>query len=75
MSVTVNIHEAKTNLSRLLAQVEAGEEVIIARNGKPVAKIEPFTPPRIEYGFLDLGTISDDVFFEPMTEAELAEWE
>ena len=36
---TVNIREAKTNLSRLLAQVEAGEEVIIARNGKPVAQL------------------------------------
>ena len=37
--VTVNVHEAKTHLSRLLAQVEAGEEVIIARNGKPVAQL------------------------------------
>ena len=36
--VTVNVHEAKTNLSRLLAQVEAGEDVVIARNGKPVAR-------------------------------------
>ena len=35
----VNVHEAKTHLSRLLAQVEAGEEVIIARNGKPVARL------------------------------------
>ena len=34
----VNVHEAKTHLSRLLAQVEAGEEVVIARNGKPVAQ-------------------------------------
>ena len=38
--VTVNVHEAKTNLSRLLARVEAGEEVVIARNGKPVARLE-----------------------------------
>ena len=37
--VTVNVHEAKTNLSRLLAKVEVGEEVIIARNGTPVAQI------------------------------------
>ena len=37
--VQVNIHEAKTQLSRLLAQVEAGEEVVIARNGTPVAKL------------------------------------
>ena len=37
--VTVNVHEAKTHLSRLLLQVEAGEEVVIARNGKPVARL------------------------------------
>lgn len=37
--VTVNVHEAKTHLSRLLTQVEAGEEVVIARNGKPVARL------------------------------------
>ena len=39
--ITVNVHEAKTNLSRLLAKAEAGEEVIIARNGKPVARLAP----------------------------------
>ena len=37
--VTVNVHEAKTNLSRLFAQVEGGEGVVIARNGKPVAQL------------------------------------
>ena len=37
----VNVHEAKTHLSRLLAQVEAGEEITIARNGKPVARLVP----------------------------------
>ena len=47
--VTVNVHEAKTHLSRLLKRVEAGEEVIIARDGEPVAKIVPLreaTAPR-----------------------------
>jgi prevent-host-death family protein len=39
--IEVNIHEAKTHLSRLLAKVEEGEEVIIARSGEPVAKIVP----------------------------------
>ncbi len=37
-----NIHEAKTHLSQLLAAVEAGQEVIIARNGKPVARLVPY---------------------------------
>ncbi|OAI41413.1 hypothetical protein AYO38_03790 [bacterium SCGC AG-212-C10] len=36
---TVNVHEAKTQLSKLLARVEAGEEIVIARAGKPIAKI------------------------------------
>jgi prevent-host-death family protein len=41
MPTTVNIYEAKTRLSALLALVEAGEEVIIARNGRPVARLAP----------------------------------
>lgn len=39
MPVTVNIHEAKTHLSRLLDRVSQGEEVVIARAGKPVARL------------------------------------
>jgi prevent-host-death family protein len=41
MSV-VNIHEAKTHLSRLLERVSAGEEIVIAKAGRPVAKLVPF---------------------------------
>jgi prevent-host-death family protein len=40
----VNVHEAKTHLSRLLAQVLAGEEIIISKSGKPVAKLSPLYP-------------------------------
>jgi len=43
MALQVNIHEAKTNLSKLLARVSAGEEVIIARAGKPIARLVPIT--------------------------------
>ena len=42
---TVNIHDAKTHLSRLLAQVEAGEEVIIARRGRAVARLVRYHAP------------------------------
>lgn len=42
---TVSIHEAKTHLSRLLLRVAAGEEIIIAKSGKPVAKIVALTKP------------------------------
>lgn len=42
-----NIHQAKTHFSKLLAKVEAGEEVVIARAGKPVAKLVPVVKKRI----------------------------
>ncbi len=42
MPIIVNIHEAKTNFSRLLAQANNGEEVIISKAGKPVARLIPF---------------------------------
>lgn len=42
-AATVNVHEAKTHLSRLLERVESGEEVVIARAGKPVARLVPIT--------------------------------
>ena len=41
---TVNVHEAKSQLSRLLARVERGEDVVIARAGRPVARLVPFEP-------------------------------
>lgn len=45
--VQVNVHEAKTHLSRLLARVEAGEEVIISRAGKPVARLVLVARPKV----------------------------
>lgn len=42
----VNVHEAKTHLSRILKRVEMGEEIVFARGGKPVAKLVPLEPPR-----------------------------
>jgi prevent-host-death family protein len=39
---TMNVHEAKTHLSRLLRRVAAGEEIVIARGGRPVARLVPF---------------------------------
>lgn len=43
--ISVNIHEAKTHLSRLLERVAAGEEIIIAKAGKPMAKLTPISKP------------------------------
>jgi prevent-host-death family protein len=44
--IEVGVHEAKTNLSRLLQRVAAGEEIVIARGGKPVARLVPVQGPR-----------------------------
>jgi prevent-host-death family protein len=41
----VNIHHAKSTLSSLVARVEAGEEIVIARAGKPIARLVPYRPP------------------------------
>ena len=46
MEKSVNIHEAKTHLSRLIERVEAGEEITLARAGRPVARIVPFERPK-----------------------------
>lgn len=73
----VNVHEAKTHLSKLLARVEAGETILIARAGKPLAElrpVDPVEPPARRFNFLDM-EIADDALLAPMTEAELAEWE
>lgn len=45
MQTVVNIHEAKTHLSRLLEVVERGEEVVIARAGQPIATLAAYRPP------------------------------
>jgi prevent-host-death family protein len=62
---TINIHEAKTHLSRLVDQVAAGEPFIIAKAGRPVAKVVPLDMPvgaeKRRLGFLEgQGTIPDD---------------
>ncbi|WP_026874492.1 type II toxin-antitoxin system Phd/YefM family antitoxin [Jiangella gansuensis] len=52
MGVTVNIHEAKTHLSRLLEQVAAGERVVISKAGKPVADLIPHQHRPVQFGGL-----------------------
>ncbi|MGQ0594101.1 MAG: type II toxin-antitoxin system Phd/YefM family antitoxin [Gammaproteobacteria bacterium] len=63
---TVNVHEAKTNLSRLLEAATAGEEIIIARAGNPIARLVPIEKPKREPGRLK-GLIQwSDAFFDPL---------
>lgn len=74
MSLVVNVQEAKTRLSELLARVERGEDVVIARAGRPVAYLAAVDPPpgRV-FGIMD-PTVPDS-FFQPLDEIELAAWE
>jgi prevent-host-death family protein len=72
----VNVHEAKTHLSKLLGQVEAGGEVVIARAGRPVARLVPFGRPGKRVLGADAGrvTIADD-FDAPLPADVLADFE
>ncbi len=75
----VNVHEAKAHLSEILAAVERGEEIVIARRNKPIAKlvaVEPEAPKKRRPFGLAKGKVwmSPD-FNEPMSEEELALWE
>ena len=73
----VTIHKAKTNLSRLIKKASAGEEIIIARGDKPVARLVPVgdakgkRQPGLLKGKLHVGS----EFFEPLPASELAGWE
>ena len=57
----VNIYEAKTNLSKLVEQVQNGEEVVIAKNGKPVADLTPHNPQKNKIKF---GTMAGKIHYK-----------
>lgn len=74
MKKTVNVHEAKTHLSSLLEEVQAGCEIIVAKAGKPYARLLPLErPSKVPLGFLK-ATVPDSVF-DPLPEEELQAWE
>jgi len=70
--LTINIHEAKTNFSKIIAKVHDGEEIIIAKAGKPYAKLVPLDDVKRKPGIAK-GKVSDD-FFEPLSDDLLDEW-
>ena len=70
---TYNVAEAKTHLSRLIDAAVGGEEVTLARAGRPLARIVPVQPPpEREMGFLPLDV--PDEFFESLSDGDLAAW-
>jgi prevent-host-death family protein len=73
----VTVHTAKSTLSQLLARVEAGEEIILARGREPIARLVPFQAKAAKRKFGALaGVINVGAeFFEPLSEQELAGWE
>ena len=73
----ITIHAAKTNLSKLIARVHEGEEIIICRGKTPVAKltaIAPATSKRQFGAYKGLATVTD-AFFEPLPDDEIRLWE
>ena len=64
MTVNVNIHEAKTHLSRLLERVAAGERVVISKAGQPVAELIPHQRTRVHFGGLKGELAYDDTSFD-----------
>jgi antitoxin (DNA-binding transcriptional repressor) of toxin-antitoxin stability system len=70
------VHQAKTQLSKLIASALDGEEVIIARGDKPVVKLTALEParPRAVFGSMKGRIALTDAFFEPLPDDELALW-
>jgi len=75
---TVTIHEAKTQLSRLIARAESGEEIVIARGREPVVRLTPLKAAKRRPFFGALKgqvTVTDSLFFDPLPEEVLRFWE
>ena len=71
----VNVHNAKSQLSKLIAAAEAGTDVVIVRNGKSAVRLVPVQPSGFRFGTLAhlLAAVPD--FDDPMDDDELALWE
>lgn len=75
MATVVTVHKAKTNLSKLIAEVLGGGEVVIAKGKEPVVKLVPVEPrKRPEFGSLKGKIRITEAFFEPLPHEELVAW-
>ncbi len=75
MANIVNVHEAKTQFSKLLEKAHAGQEIIVAKAGKPYARLVPLAPEPAKRQPGRLRGKIGDAFFEPLPEDELRAWE
>lgn len=74
MNEVINVHDAKTHLSRLLDKAHAGEEIVLGKAGKPYAKLVPLSRRERKLGSLKEFKL-DESFFDPLPEEELAAWQ
>ena len=72
---TINVHEAKTHLSRLLDRAHAGEEIVLAKAGKPYARLVPIDKPASKRCPGRLKGELSSAFFDPLPDEELDAWE
>ena len=73
MPTIVNVHQAKTQFSRLLKRAHEGEIIVLAKAGKPYARLVPLEEPQPRVPGIAEGWI-DEAFFEPLPESELKAW-
>ena len=73
MPIVVNVHQAKTHLSRLLKRAHEGEEIILAKAGKPYARLVPLEEAKARVPGIAKGRVGKG-FFEPLPEEELKAW-
>jgi len=75
MPEIINVHQAKTHLSRLLDKAHAGEEIVLSKAGKPYARLMPLEKPSARRRPGRLGGVLDPAFFDPLPQDELDAWE
>jgi prevent-host-death family protein len=75
MGEMVNVHEAKTHFSKLLEKAHQGQEIIVAKAGKPYARLVPLAAPKLERRPGRLAGRLDETFFDPLPDEELDAWD
>ena len=74
MTPVVNVHDAKTHFSKLLELAHSGQEIVLAKAGKPYARLMPLANVKRKRTPGRLGGHVEEAFFEPLPEQELRLW-